>query len=320
MTVFAPFQQDSEMIGPPEHTWMINFRVDDLDAIVEQLRSAGETVDVDPERYPNGRFAEVRDPEGNGIQLWQPMDACLAPEGRSGPVYLRSINSLNAGSSRIGSKSESSFCVRATVAPSGRSRVRGARPRRPSGPRGSRNTRGCRAARRTADEPRPVRVRDRPPRRTRLPHRAAFSGAQSSQPCGLVRLARGAAERDDRRPGLLGERRPLHAGRRKDERPRGRSHPVAVEARTSLALARRGTAPRRSRARDSSCSLMIRSPTSGAVQALTPNDVMPKWCLTGRNGSRPSVSSSSAASASRARWRSRRAAGATRRRSRPTGR
>jgi hypothetical protein len=27
-TVFAPFQQDSEMIGPPEHTWMINFRVD----------------------------------------------------------------------------------------------------------------------------------------------------------------------------------------------------------------------------------------------------------------------------------------------------
>jgi len=72
-TVFAPFQQDSEMIGPPEHTWMINFRVDDLDAIVEQLRGAGESVDVDPTRYPNGRFAEVRDPEGNGIQLWQPM-------------------------------------------------------------------------------------------------------------------------------------------------------------------------------------------------------------------------------------------------------
>ena len=73
-TVFAPFPQDSEMIGSPEHTWMINFRVDDLDAMVDQLRRAGETVDVDPERYPNGLFAEVRDPEGNGIQLWQPMD------------------------------------------------------------------------------------------------------------------------------------------------------------------------------------------------------------------------------------------------------
>jgi glyoxylase I family protein len=74
-TVFAPFPQDSEMIGPPEHTWMINFRVDDLDAIVAQLRAAGETVNVDAQRYPNGRFAELRDPEGNGIQLWQPMDA-----------------------------------------------------------------------------------------------------------------------------------------------------------------------------------------------------------------------------------------------------
>jgi glyoxylase I family protein len=73
-TVFAPFEHDSEMIGPPEHTWMINFRVDDLDAIVEQLRNAGETVEVHAERYPNGRFAELRDPEGNGIQLWQPMD------------------------------------------------------------------------------------------------------------------------------------------------------------------------------------------------------------------------------------------------------
>ena len=72
-TAFAPFPQDSDMIGSPEHTWMINFRVDDLDALVEQLRSAGETVHVDSERYPMGRFAEVRDPEGNGIQLWQPM-------------------------------------------------------------------------------------------------------------------------------------------------------------------------------------------------------------------------------------------------------
>jgi predicted enzyme related to lactoylglutathione lyase len=73
-TAFAPFPQDSEMIGPPKHTWMLNFRVDDLDAMVAQLRDAGETVSVHPERYPNGRFAELRDPEGNGIQLWQPMD------------------------------------------------------------------------------------------------------------------------------------------------------------------------------------------------------------------------------------------------------
>ena len=71
-TVFAPFDLDSEMIGPPEHTWMVNFRVPDLDAMVAQLREAGEEVTVDSELYPNGRFAELRDPEGNGIQLWEP--------------------------------------------------------------------------------------------------------------------------------------------------------------------------------------------------------------------------------------------------------
>ena len=42
--------------------------------ITTVLRGAGEEVEVDPERYSNGRFAQLRDPEGNGIQLWQPMD------------------------------------------------------------------------------------------------------------------------------------------------------------------------------------------------------------------------------------------------------
>ena len=71
--VFAPFPRDTTYFGRPEQQWMINFRVDDLDAMAEQLRRAGESVDIDPQRYPNGRFAEVSDPEGNRIQLWQPM-------------------------------------------------------------------------------------------------------------------------------------------------------------------------------------------------------------------------------------------------------
>jgi glyoxylase I family protein len=77
-TVFAPFQQDSEMIGPPEHTWMINFRVDDLDAMVAKLRDAGIEVEPHAEEYPNGRFAELADPEGNAIQLWEPNAASVA--------------------------------------------------------------------------------------------------------------------------------------------------------------------------------------------------------------------------------------------------
>jgi catechol 2,3-dioxygenase-like lactoylglutathione lyase family enzyme len=72
LTVFAPFELDAEMIGPPDKTWMLNLRVDDLDAIAAQLTADGETVEIDPDTYPTGRFAELRDPEGNGIQLWQP--------------------------------------------------------------------------------------------------------------------------------------------------------------------------------------------------------------------------------------------------------
>ena len=71
-TVVAAMPTDSPHFGGPRHSWSINFRVDDLDAMVAQLRDAGLTVEVDPETYPNGRFAALSDPEGNPLQLWQP--------------------------------------------------------------------------------------------------------------------------------------------------------------------------------------------------------------------------------------------------------
>jgi predicted enzyme related to lactoylglutathione lyase len=71
-TVFAPFPKDSEYFGNADCKWMINFRVKDLNAIVEQLRAAKIEVSVDAENYPNGRFARLRDPEGNPIELWEP--------------------------------------------------------------------------------------------------------------------------------------------------------------------------------------------------------------------------------------------------------
>jgi predicted enzyme related to lactoylglutathione lyase len=71
-TVFAPFAMDSDYFGDAAKQWMINFRVRDLDAMVQQLRSAGIAVTVDPENYPNGRFARLHDLEGNPIELWEP--------------------------------------------------------------------------------------------------------------------------------------------------------------------------------------------------------------------------------------------------------
>jgi len=52
---------------------MLNFRVRDLEAMAKQLEEAGIQVKVDPEVYPNGLFAHTADPEGNPIELWQPM-------------------------------------------------------------------------------------------------------------------------------------------------------------------------------------------------------------------------------------------------------
>ena len=73
-TVFAPFPADSEYFGDVAKQWMINFRINDLDGMVEQLRANGITVTVDPEKYPNGRFARLGDPEGNPIELWEPSE------------------------------------------------------------------------------------------------------------------------------------------------------------------------------------------------------------------------------------------------------
>ena len=69
-TIFAPMA-DSEIFRPGAQLF-VNFRVNDLDAMVDQLKRAGVAVDPDPETYPNGRFASLEDPEGNQIQLWQP--------------------------------------------------------------------------------------------------------------------------------------------------------------------------------------------------------------------------------------------------------
>lgn len=72
MTVFAPFPADTGYFGDGPQQCMINFRVDDLDALVQQLAQAGVRLDPKREDHPYGRFAWLWDPEGNRIELWQP--------------------------------------------------------------------------------------------------------------------------------------------------------------------------------------------------------------------------------------------------------
>jgi predicted enzyme related to lactoylglutathione lyase len=71
-TVFAPFPTDTDYFGRLEQQTMLNFRVDDLDAMLEQLRAAGATVDDEVAEASYGRFGHAVDPEGNRFELWQP--------------------------------------------------------------------------------------------------------------------------------------------------------------------------------------------------------------------------------------------------------
>jgi predicted enzyme related to lactoylglutathione lyase len=71
-TAFAPFSIDTDYFGNPQQAWMINFRVVNLDRMIAQLQAKGVKVKIDPENYPNGRFARLHDPEGNPIELWEP--------------------------------------------------------------------------------------------------------------------------------------------------------------------------------------------------------------------------------------------------------
>jgi predicted enzyme related to lactoylglutathione lyase len=71
-TSFTPFKETSDYFGDATKSWMVNFRVRDLDKMAAQLQAAGIAVKMDPQSYPIGRFARLHDPEGNPIELWQP--------------------------------------------------------------------------------------------------------------------------------------------------------------------------------------------------------------------------------------------------------
>jgi predicted enzyme related to lactoylglutathione lyase len=71
---WAPFEKTTTYFAPSTAPFMINFRVRDLDKMLAQLRAAGAQVDDKIQDEPYGRFGWIIDPEGNRIELWQPID------------------------------------------------------------------------------------------------------------------------------------------------------------------------------------------------------------------------------------------------------
>jgi predicted enzyme related to lactoylglutathione lyase len=75
-TVWSLFDAESTYFAPSAAPFMVNYRVDDLHALLAALREEGCTVVDEPQESEYGKFGWVVDPEGNKIELWQP------PEGR----------------------------------------------------------------------------------------------------------------------------------------------------------------------------------------------------------------------------------------------
>ncbi|WP_172300246.1 VOC family protein [Pseudoruegeria sp. HB172150] len=71
-TVFAPFRADTDYFSA-DKSFMLNFRVRDMDAMLAQLRGAGIEVTNEAVMEGIGRFAHIHDPEGTPIELWEPV-------------------------------------------------------------------------------------------------------------------------------------------------------------------------------------------------------------------------------------------------------
>lgn len=79
-----PFKHDTKYFEPSQKDFMINYRVENIEALVEELKQGGVTVCDEIETYDYGKFVHVLDPEGNKIELWEPKDEAFTeyyPEG-----------------------------------------------------------------------------------------------------------------------------------------------------------------------------------------------------------------------------------------------
>ena len=72
LTVWHVAEKESQWFAPSDSSFMINYRVDNLEGMIAQLRAGGVEIIGGPESHENGKFAWIMDPEGNKVELWEP--------------------------------------------------------------------------------------------------------------------------------------------------------------------------------------------------------------------------------------------------------
>ncbi|MFT3740772.1 MAG: VOC family protein [Breznakibacter sp.] len=74
---WSPFQKGSDYFAPSKKEFMINYRVQNIEGLVEKLKANGVTVVDGIESFEYGKFVHILDAEGRKIELWEPVDSAL---------------------------------------------------------------------------------------------------------------------------------------------------------------------------------------------------------------------------------------------------
>jgi len=72
LTVWHVADADTKWFKPSDASFMVNYRVDDLDGMLAQLKSNGVEIVGEPQSDDSGKFAWILDPDGNKVELWEP--------------------------------------------------------------------------------------------------------------------------------------------------------------------------------------------------------------------------------------------------------
>lgn len=78
---WSPFEVGTDYFKPSEKEFMINYRVQNIEGLLIKLKENGVTIVDDIEEFEYGKFVHIMDPEGNKIELWEPIDSFFTQMG-----------------------------------------------------------------------------------------------------------------------------------------------------------------------------------------------------------------------------------------------
>lgn len=78
---WSPFEENTDYFNPSEKDFMINYRVQNIEGLVNKLKENGVTIVDSIEEYEYGKFVHILDSEGNKIELWEPNDSFFTELG-----------------------------------------------------------------------------------------------------------------------------------------------------------------------------------------------------------------------------------------------